>query len=639
MPQMKQILYLLFLFIPLSLEAQMTDSIFHLSEFVLTGTRTPKLLKDAPIQTRLITETEIKNMDATNIQDLLQQELPGIEFTYAMNQQINMNFAGFAGQGVLILVDGERLAGETMENVDFSRLNMNNVARIEIIKGAQSALYGSSAAGGVINIITKDATQPWAVNVNARMGVHGEQRYGGSIGMKKGMVSNTLDVQHTTIDTYSVCDDHSDGCQFRNVYGFKTWNFKERITLQPATALRLTANLGYFFKERLYNIDIPDRYRDFTGGIRGVWNISSKDNVEVSYHFDQYDKSDYQRIRDLDIRDYSNVHHTVRTLYNHQFSEKDILTVGGDFMRDYLLTYQFANDAKHQYTGDLFAQYDWNINSHWELIGAGRWDYFSDGNHSQATGKAGFRYTSGNLTVRGGYSGGFRAPSLKEKYMRYDMEGAFWIIGNPNLVAEKSHNFNASAEYTLGRYNFTLSTNYNLVHDKLSNTQPMVSADNPGFNFVQYINVEDMKVFSIEATVQAHWGCGIAARVAYNFTHEDVAGNQVSQYAPARPHSLTAKVEWNKRWSRWYSSRLSLNGRVLGGLTYPTVEMAPPYKTYDVHNPAYTIWKLQLTNQIHDYFKVNLAVDNLFNYHPKVYYYNSPPTTGTNLMVGLSFIL
>lgn len=615
---------------------EMEDSIFHLDEFVITATRTPKLLKDVPIQTRLITEKEIEKMDATNIQDVLQQELPGVEFAYAMNQQVNMNFSGFSGQSVLILIDGERLAGETMDNVDFSRINMNNVARIEIIKGAQSALYGSNAAGGVINIITKDAEKPWTVNANARLADHNEQRYGGSIGFKTGVVSNTLDVQHTTIDTYNVCDQYSDACQFRNVYGFRTWNFKDRISVQPIKNIKLTGKFGYFFKERYYNVDVPDRYRDFNGGLRGEWIISDKDNVEVSYNFDQYDKSDYQRVRQLDIRDYSNVQHTVRAMYNRQLRKKDMLTIGGDFMRDYLLTYQFANEAKSQYTGDLFVQYDWNVDKHWELIGAGRWDYFSDGANSQATGKVGFRYAAGDITIRGGYSGGFRAPSLKEKYMRFDMEGAFWIIGNPNLVAEKSHNFNASAEYTWGRYNFTIGANYNMVRDKLSNTQPMVSADNPDFNYVQYINVDNMKVLCIEATAQAQWNSGIGAKVSYNFTHEDVTGNKVSQYAPARPHSLTAKVEWGKRWNKWYGSNVSLTGRVLGGLTYPTVEMTPPYKTYEVHNPAYSIWKLQLMNRIKEHVNVNIAVDNIFNYRPKVYYYNSPVTTGINFMVGLS---
>lgn len=626
----------LLLFSLISYAQELGDSIFHLDEFVVTGTRTPKLLKDVPIQTRLITAEDIKKVDATNIQDLLQQELPGVEFSYAMNQQINMNFSGFAGQSVLILVDGERLAGETMDNVDFTRLNMSNIARIEIVKGAASALYGSNATGGVINIITKDADKPWALNVNARLAAHNEQRYGGSVGLKQGIVRNTLDVQHTTIDTYSVCDTPTDDCQYRNVFGYKTWNFKDRITVQPLDNVKLTGRLGYFFKERLYNVDMPDRYRDFNGGLRGEWAISERDKLEVSYNFDQYDKSDYQRVRKLDIRDYSNVQHTTRALYSHLFREKDMLTVGGDFMRDYLSSYQFSNGAKHQYTGDAFAQYDWNVNDHWEVVGAGRWDYFSDGNHSHATGKLGFRYKDGRLVVRGGYSGGFRAPSLKEKYMKFDVEGIFWIIGNMNLVAEKSHNFNASAEYTYGHYNFTFGANYNIVHDKLTNTAPMVSVENPDFSYVQYINVENMKVFGVEATAQARWDNGVGARIAYNFTHEDVIGSGVSQYCPSRPHSLNAKIEWNKDVCSWYGFNISLTGRFLSGVTYTSVKMVAPFNEYEIHNPAYTMWKLQLTNRFKQGISLNLAIDNLFNYKPERYFYNTPTTTGMNVMVGVN---
>ena len=83
---------------------------FDLTEVVFTGTRTPKFLKDTPIQTRVIGSKDIAKLDATNVQDLLQQELPGVEFSYAMNQQTHLNFSGFGGQGVLFLVDGERLA-------------------------------------------------------------------------------------------------------------------------------------------------------------------------------------------------------------------------------------------------------------------------------------------------------------------------------------------------------------------------------------------------------------------------------------------------------------------------------------------------------------------------------------------------
>ena len=100
------------------LEDAQLDSIFRhyeLQEVVVTGTRTPKFLKDTPIQTRVISSRDIARTDATNVQDLLQQELPGVEFSYSMNQQTHLNFAGFGGQGILFLVDGERLAGESME--------------------------------------------------------------------------------------------------------------------------------------------------------------------------------------------------------------------------------------------------------------------------------------------------------------------------------------------------------------------------------------------------------------------------------------------------------------------------------------------------------------------------------------------
>ena len=55
-----------------------------------------------------------------------------------------------------------------------------------------------------------------------------------------------------------------------------------------------------------------------------------------------------------------------------------------------------------------------------------------------------------------------------------------------------------------------------------------------------------------------------------------------------------------------------------------------------MHNPAYSIWKVQLTNRIKEGLRVNIAVDNIFNYAPRTYYYNSPMTLGVNLMVGVS---
>ena len=81
---------------------------FALDEVVVTGTRTPKFLKETPIQTRVINAKDIARQDATNVQDLLQQELPGVEFSYAMNQQTHLNFSGFGRCGLHTTQHGQR---------------------------------------------------------------------------------------------------------------------------------------------------------------------------------------------------------------------------------------------------------------------------------------------------------------------------------------------------------------------------------------------------------------------------------------------------------------------------------------------------------------------------------------------------
>ena len=179
---------------------QFRDSV-ELEPVVVTATHSPKALKDAPVVTRLITRHDIKMTDATNIQDLLTQEIPGLEFGFAMSQETSLNMSGFGGNAILFLVDGERMAGETMDNVDYTRLNLDNVGRIEIVKGASSALYGSNAVGGVVNIISRENLDPWVANVNSRYSYFGnEWRHGVSFSFNTEKWNSQTSFQHTRID-------------------------------------------------------------------------------------------------------------------------------------------------------------------------------------------------------------------------------------------------------------------------------------------------------------------------------------------------------------------------------------------------------------------------------------------------------
>ena len=421
----------------------MEEDAIGMETVVVTGTRTPKLLKDAPIVTRVITADDIRKADATNIGDLLQAE---------------------GGNAILFLVDGERLAGETLDNIDYSRLNLDNVERIEIVKGAASSLYGSNAVGGVINIISKETEEPWNLNLNGRYGSHNDQRYGGTVAFRAGDFRNSFNVQHTSTDPIDVGSVGKDGEEndFSRVYGNRTWNFKERLVYTPSDKLRLTGRLGYFFRERDKSTSSKDRYRDFSGGLRGNYTFSQRNGLELSYSFDQYDKSDFDPVQDYDLRDYTNVQHTLRALYNHSLNERNTLIVGGDFMRDYLMSYQFTDNGSHeQYTADAFAQFDLNPVKNLNIMTAVRFDYYSEADVKNTSSKLGIMYKWRNCSLRASYAGGFRAPTLKEMYMDFNMANVFMIYGNEDLKPESSQNFSLSAEYLKSRYNVTLTGYFN----------------------------------------------------------------------------------------------------------------------------------------------------------------------------------
>ncbi len=617
------------------LDFRLTERPTQVDQVVVTATRTPKLLKDVPIVTRVISEREIRQADATHIGDLLQSELPGIEFSYSMNQQVSLNMSGFGGNSVLFLVDGERLAGETLDNVDYSRLNMDNVGRIEIVKGAVSSLYGSNAIGGVVNIISRESQEPWSVNLNGRYGAHNEQRYGGSVGFNQGRFNSMTNVQYTSIDAIDLSKgtDNAEVGDYSTIFGNSSLNIKERLVVTAAEGLKFTARAGYFYRERDASESIKDRYRSFSGGLKGNWAITPSDDLELSYAFDQYDKSDYLVPTSRDVRDYSNVQHTLRTLYNHTFSGKHILTVGGDYMRDYLMSYQFTDNGSHtQHTADAFAQFDWNPHRRFNLIAGLRFDHFSAANLSHLSPKFGVMYKVANCSLRASYAGGFRAPTLKEMYMDFYMGNIFMIYGNPELKAETSHNFSLSAEYLKGQHSFTVTGFYNLVDSRITTVW------NQELDGQVYTNMSPLQVAGAEANASGRYACGISWRVSYAYTREMIERGE-PLLSSTRPHAATARLAYDRQWKN-YGLNVSLSGRWLSRVTCDVyTELTSYEETVRQTYPGYTIWKLSLTQHLWRGMDLTLAVDNLFNYRPDYYYSNSPTTVGTTCSVGLSLNL
>ena len=428
------------------------------------------------------------------------------------------------------------------------------------------------------------------------------------------------------------------------VYGDRTLNLKDQLVWSPSRNVEIGGRVGYFFRQTTRTAEQPERYRDFSGGLRIDWTLSDHDMLQANYAFDQYDKSDYQKLRKLDIRDYSNVRNTFRLLYNHTFGCGDILTAGADFMHDYLFNTNLDNSERKQDSFDFFMQYDWRISQKLEAVGAVRYDYFSDGGESRLTPKLNLCYKPvRNLSLRAGYGMGFRAPTLKEKYYDFDMAGIWIVEGNAALKSEISHNLNLSAEYVKGHYNLTASAYYNKVENKLATGAPYFRTPSDKLPYLPYTNLDGYSVYGGEIGVQARWDNGMSARFTYAYTKEelptDKQGNAVNnQYIPARRHSLNVRYDYDRQFSARYGISAGISGRLLSGTeneeyrNYYDVSQG----TVRVSYPAYTMWKLSLVQRIGKAVKLTTALDNLFNYRPKYYYLNSPVTDGINFQIGLS---
>ena len=121
----------------------------ELTQVVVTGTGTHNKAQNAVVPVQVITSEELQRMHVTNLEDALTRLTSSVTMmTNGMGSTMMMN--GLNEDYILILENGKRLTGDDR----YTRINMANVKRIEVLSGASSALYGSEAIGGVINIIT-----------------------------------------------------------------------------------------------------------------------------------------------------------------------------------------------------------------------------------------------------------------------------------------------------------------------------------------------------------------------------------------------------------------------------------------------------------------------------------------------------
>ncbi|MFC1562937.1 TonB-dependent receptor plug domain-containing protein, partial [candidate division KSB1 bacterium] len=166
------------------------------SEVVVTATRTPKVIKDVPVRTEIISFDRIEEKQATNIYEALESE-PGIRVE---QQCSNCNFSSLRVEGLpsgytQVLIDSEPIFTGLAGVYGLQQIQTGNIERIEVVKGSGSALYGSDAIGGVVNVIMKEPQFLPRLNLSSSVGQYGTNHFTANGSMRRDNVGIVFSLQ------------------------------------------------------------------------------------------------------------------------------------------------------------------------------------------------------------------------------------------------------------------------------------------------------------------------------------------------------------------------------------------------------------------------------------------------------------
>ena len=288
-----------------------------LEEVVVTGTGTEHLLKDVPVHTEVISRKMLDSYGGKSLEDIL----GGLTASFAFNEGdmgSQMQLGGLGNSYILVLVDGKRLHGDVGGENDLALIDPNNIDHIEIVKGAHSALYGSDAIAGVVNVITKK-------HVDSGVSVENTTRYGryNDVRQHDGLAVNVGKLKAYTNFQFQ----HSDGWQntsqeyteamliddSRNMTVNKhtCWQLAQRVTYDLTRNVEVYADGSVYAKTinrpvdgryascDVYTYDLA--YKNASVSAGGKWKLGTADYVTLNADWNRH--AYYHKYTDTTLED------------------------------------------------------------------------------------------------------------------------------------------------------------------------------------------------------------------------------------------------------------------------------------------------------------------------------------------------
>ncbi len=641
-----------------------TDSMqVNLTEVVVTGTGTPHLLQDAPVQTEVITGKMLRNYAGKSIEDILGGLTASFAFSLDdMGSQMQLN--GLGNSYILILIDGKRIHGDVGGQNELSLIDPQNIEKIEIVKGASSALYGSDAIAGVVNIITKKHhEQGMLVENTTRVGSYGDVRQHNGLSLRYGKVSSytNFQLQHsdgwqnTAVEHTLPNEDPITDSRNKTVNRYTNWQVSERITYQPSRDWELYADGSTYWK-RIYRVsgrhphyDVKTwdmEYHNGSASVGGKWQRSKTDFISLDVDWNRHAYYYYYTATTL-VEDYeksagtpyypyypylpdqkelqSDQQRTMATLKSvFTLPYENRLSAGAEYRYDWLKAPTRVKGGKaSDWTAAVYVQDEFNLIPDVNITAGLRFNQ-NEQFGAKFTPKVSAMWKPGNIwRLRATWSQGFKTPAIRELFYRYvrQMSGTYLYLGNPDLKPQSSNYFAIGGEYGHNGLNITVTGYYNKVKDMIALvTIPNYQAPDEYIaqydpvKTRQYQNIEDAKTVGVDVNVRYNWrefafGMGYSYLDTdahqYDTNHDKM--RQVTIDGTAH-HKGNFFATWSHRFTPDYQLGIGLYGRM----------SSTRYYQDDGNGKGYQIWRISTSHTLgHSTamsYHIEAGVDNIFNY-------------------------
>ena len=542
---------------------------FFLDDMVVTATRTPVKIVDAKANINVITKKEIENNHYMNLEEAV-RNVPGVQFlSYGLAGYSASAFRINGADNTVVLIDGVR-ANHAGQAFQASYLNINNVERIEVLKGAASALYGADAKGGVINIITKNP-EGSSTKLTVSAGNFSTENY--SLHNEGKDKSWSYSIDATKYKQGDIED--GDGNKWQQKKNGDTVNLKIRKELGEGSDITFTYDHDAFdflyenttqyigwngktnfgdVEDTAYSLQYRQKFDDTMSNTFIIRNSEYKRNSTGS----ATKSLQRNKYRTLSISDY----------LTKNFNDKHLITLGVDYVRD--KDEVIAETAYGSiYSRAAYIQDEWNMTDKWSLTYGVRYD-----KHSWAGSKTTPRATLGykfndktNMYVA--YSEFFVPPTISNYT---------YGTGNPNLKPEDGKSYEVGINHQFDDDTFLTAHAFKRKTDNRIYWNKSINGYENALN-------EDAKGFDLQVSknLNKNW----SVYTGYTYLHFTAPGYGDNNNGYFPKHAINAGVNYeNEKFNANLNARASIDkgegegskDRMFPSNSYWILDLAANYK-------------------------------------------------------------